>query len=114
MVAAKHNFAPGERRNSGREWQRYRKRGAHARLGGTTDLSPVRIDDPLADVQAQARPGLLVLFAGRVVRIEDVRQVVGRDAGARVRDLDLRAVAARAARHGDGVAGLAELDRVAD
>ena len=66
------------------------ERGADAGLGSAADAPAVRIDDALADVQPEPRAGLLVLFAGRVVRVEDVRQILGGDPGPGVRDLDVR------------------------
>src|SRR5690349_16224926 len=92
----------------GRERQRDVERGADTGLGNAADRASVRIDNTLGDVQPQARSGLLVLLAGRVVRIEDVRQVVGGDAGSAVGDIDLRVVAARAAGDVNAVAGLGE------
>src|SRR5689334_15736144 len=76
----------------------------------------MRFDHALGDEQAQAGAFLAVASAtlGGPVRLEDVFELVRRDAGARVRDLEANRVAFAPRAQADVVSTRTELERVAD
>src|SRR5690606_4403683 len=77
------------------------------------ELAAVRLDDRVADEQAEARTALAPA-RGRPVRLEQVRDVLGWDPRAGVEDLEQQRSPGDAAADRDRVAGSAELDRVAE
>src|SRR5262245_55105528 len=70
--------------------QRYVEGRAAADCAGSPDPSALHLDQPLDDRQAQAASAGLAGagLVGTVEALEDPRQLVGRDAGAGVRNLE--------------------------
>jgi len=74
----------------------------------------VGLDDARGDWKAE--PGALTVCAGRRLpkSVKDARQVLGRDARARIRDSKDDLVISRGRTDGDTTASVRELDRIAD
>jgi len=77
------------------------------------DATAVSLDDALGD--GKAEPGPLTVRAGRLPEsVKDARQVLGRDARARIRDVEDDLAIPRGRTYRDTAASVRELDRVAD
>ena len=79
------------------------KAAAFARFAPDVDRAAVRFDDAARDRQSQSGAAAVArarFFAAKE-RLEDVRQVLGRDAIAGIDDLDLDLLSARARLRGD-------------
>ena len=77
------------------------------------DSTAVRFDDALRDRKAE--PGALAVRACRLPEsIEDTRQILDRDAGARIGNPEDDLLIPHRRRDRDATAGVRELDRIAD
>src|SRR5207244_3612776 len=92
---------------------RERKRRAARRRTLDPDATAVGLDDALGDWKAE--PGAETPSLGCLPEpVKDMRQVLGRDTSARIRNSEDDLVIPRGRTYRDGTASLRELDRVAD
>jgi len=88
------------------------ERAAAPLLARHVDASAVVVDDLRADEQPEPGAALRILRGDE--RVEDALELGGGDAAARVGDLHLYLVAARARGHADGAAGRRRVERVGE
>ena len=87
--------------------------GAAIRRALDPDATAVRLDDALGD--GKAEPSALAVRACRLPEsVKDTRQVLGRDAGARIRNSEGDLVIPRGRAYRDTAAGVREFDGVAN
>src|SRR3954447_10585904 len=94
-------------------WNREEESSPSTQRAFDPDASTLSFDDPLGDIESQAR-----CVSGRWLRLpialEDMRDMVGRDAGACVRHGDQQLSSAALRPNRDGFPFGAELERIAD